>query len=121
MSQLPNVVIVMGHCSRSRETFGMRFEEQGQGRWIADWAFQVRDNLAKKEGYDQGDIKGSFGFDSEYPGCPYCKNIGLIHCPRCGKESCYDDHSSTARCGWCGFSGPIGEGSVGGMQAGGDI
>jgi hypothetical protein len=121
MSQLPNVVIVMSRCSRSRETYGMRFEQQSQSLWVADWAFPVRESSAKKEGYDQNDIKGDFAFDDEYPGCPYCHSMGAIYCGRCQKVSCRDEHSTTARCGWCGFSGQIGSGGVGGLKAGGDV
>src|SRR6266567_5219143 len=97
MSQLPNMVIVMSRCSRSREPFGMRFEELSQGLWVTDWAFPVRENTAKKEGYDQSDIKGAFASSDEYPSFPFCKGDSVIYCSRCGKVSCYDGSSGTAR------------------------
>jgi hypothetical protein len=121
MDQMPNVVIIMSHCSRSRESFGIRFEEQGRGMWVADWAFPVRDTLARKEGYDHAEIKGTFAFDGKYPGCPYCGSISLIFCPRCERVSCYDGKSANVSCGWCSFSSQIGGSSVGGLKAGGDL
>ena len=108
MDQMPNVVIVMSHCSRSSEGFGMRLEEQGYNVWTVDWAFRVPDRLASKEGYDHTEIKGSFTLDNEYPGCPYCKSWSFILCPYCKKVSCYDGYSSTARCGWCGVNNTVG-------------
>jgi hypothetical protein len=119
--QLATVVIVMSRCSRSREMFGMRFEQLAPDPWGVDWAFPVRESAAKKEGYDQNDIKGTFAFDDEYPGCPYCHSPGAIYCGRCNKVSCHDQQGSVARCGWCGFSGPVGSGGVGGLKAGGDV
>lgn len=121
MSQLPNVVIVMSRCSRHRESYGIRLEEISRGMWSADWAFPVKETIAKKEGYDRSEIKGIFIVADEYPGCPYCKNKGIILCG-CDKVSCYDNRSPIASCAWCGTKGQIGVGSgVTGLKAGGDL
>ncbi len=121
MSQLANVVIVMSRCCRTREGFGIRFEEKVRGQWSADWAFPVKETLAKKEGYDRAVIKGMIMLDEEYPGCPYCKNDSAIHCPRCDKVSCYDQRSSVSTCGWCGLRGQVGGSSAGELKGGGDL
>ncbi len=34
--------VVVARCSRSRQDFGIRFEEKGRGRWIADWVFDSK-------------------------------------------------------------------------------
>jgi hypothetical protein len=120
MSQSLNVVIVASRCCHSREMFGMRFEQQSHDLWVVDWAFQLPEKAAKKEGYDQNDIKGTFSIDGEYPGCPYCHNMSFIYCVQCSKVSCYDDRSSTASCGWCGFSGQIDRSGISRLKAGGD-
>src|SRR4051812_14852524 len=67
-----NVVIIMCRCTRSKGGFGVRMERHAADQWIATWAFAIKDNVAKKEGYDQSQIRGSFAFESAYPGCPHC-------------------------------------------------
>ena len=121
MDQMPNVVIIMSHCSQSRESFGVRMEEQMPNLWVTDWAFAVREALGRKEGYDHTEIKGDFVFDKEYPGCPHCRSTSLIFCPNCEKVSCYNGQSRSARCGWCSFSGEVGSGGAGRLKAGGDL
>jgi hypothetical protein len=120
MGQLANVVIVISHCNRTRESFGIRFEEKVEGEWAADWAFPVREALAKKEGYDQATIGGIITRDYEYPGCPYCKNDSFFQCGGCDKVSCYNSSFSVSTCGWCGNRGPV-EGSIKKLKAGGDL
>lgn len=121
MSLLVHVVIVMSRCSRTREGFGIRFEEKGRGQWLADWAFPVKERLAKKEGYDRAEIKGSIRLDDEYPGCPYCKNTSVVYCPECGKVSCYDIRAGVSTCGWCGSRGQVGGGGVTNLTGGDDL
>src|SRR4051794_35303984 len=83
MSRL-NVVVVMGRCSSSRSAFGVRFEEKRRAQWVADWAFPVKEAAGQREGFDRGDIQGTFTFDPTYPGCPYCKSHSVYRC-ECGK------------------------------------
>ena len=120
MSQLPNVVIVMSRCCRSRESFGIRLEMVAHDMWSADWAFPVKETLAKKEGYDRSEIHGVFIVHDEYPGCPYCKNRGIILCG-CEKVTCYDGRNSIAVCAWCGNRGQVGGGGSSSIKAGGDL
>ncbi len=102
MSQFPNVVIVMSRCSRTKQGFGIRFEEKSQGRWMADWAFSINEALARKEGYSSNEIKGTFDFDNTYPGCPYCHAMSFFQCT-CGKIACWNEAPlpCTVSCPWC--------------------
>ena len=50
MSLLPNVVIILSRCSRSRQQFGMRFEEYARGHWQCDCrGFEWRQSCAHVE------------------------------------------------------------------------
>lgn len=113
-----NVVIVMARCSRDKLSFGIRLEEKSPRQWTADWAFAVKETLAKKEGYGRNEIRGAFLLDGAYPGCPYCKVKGFVKCG-CGKVACWDSERTTVTCPWCGDTSAIG-GQIEGLAAGGD-
>ena len=93
--------VVMARCSRTGQDFGIRFEEQGRGRWIADWAFPVQETSARKESYERGEISGAFEFDAAYPGCPHCTAPSIFQCV-CGQVACWDGESQAVTCPWCG-------------------
>jgi hypothetical protein len=118
MVPLLNVVVVLARCGQSREPFGIRFEEKGRGQWIADWAFDLEEGVAKREGYDRDAIKGTFGFAEDYPGCPTCRAGSCFKCG-CGKVSCWDGVQRTVTCPWCGKTGTL-SGSFDSLSAGGD-
>jgi hypothetical protein len=94
-----NAVVVNARCKRNRQAFGIRMEEKSPRYWVADWAFAVKDAVAKKEGYSQN-ISGRFDFADEYPGCPHCGGKTLMVCS-CGKVSCWDGISTRVTCPWC--------------------
>jgi hypothetical protein len=100
------VVIVLGRCSRTRHPFGIRFEDKGAGNWVADWAFSVKEKSAHREGYDRGEIHGSFGFDPAFPGCPSCRAHSFYRCG-CGKVACWDGETRMVHCPWCGMTGTL--------------
>ena len=118
MSKQPNVVIVMARCSKTHQAYGMRFEEITPGNWLLDWAFAMKEDASRKEGYDQSTIAGGFGLDEEYPGCPHCGAGSLVKCG-CGKVGCWDQKSDTFTCPWCHSTGRIG-GTIDSLSAGGD-
>jgi hypothetical protein len=93
--------VVMARCSQSQQDFGIRFEEQGRGHWIANWAFSGQERSRKRGGYDRGEITGIFEFDAEYPGCPHCGAPSIFQCV-CGKVACWDGKSRAVACPWCG-------------------
>lgn len=78
----------------------MRVEECGRD-WIRTWAFKIREDMARREGFDKVFINGSFARTEEYPGCPYCGGNGFIVCGVCKKISCYNGEDIGV-CRWCG-------------------
>ncbi len=119
MNQLLNVVIVLARCSRSRQPFGMRFEEKGRGSWVVDWAFALPEATARKEGYDRNTITGSFALDPKYPGCPGCGCKGWFLCGSCGKVACWNGEQRVVTCPWCSASGEL-SGTVSSLASGSD-
>lgn len=115
---LPNVVILMARCEHTGQSFGVRMEEKARGRWVADWAFALKETAAKREGYDQTQINGSFAFDAAYPGCPYCEATGLYKC-QCEGIACWTGKGQSVTCPWCGANGQVG-GPVESLKAGVD-
>jgi TerY-C metal binding domain len=107
MSELPNVVIVIGRCSRNQQRFGIRFEQKGRNQWDADWAFKINESAAKRERYDQSEISGLFSFGAAFPGCPYCGSMSFYKCG-CGKIACWDAVASAVTCPWCRSTGKLG-------------
>lgn len=118
MSTLLHVVIVVARCARSKKYFGIRFEERGRNKWFADWAFQMKETVARKEGYDRNTISGKLRFGEEYPGCPHCENKRLVKCG-CGQVSCWDGKDGPVTCPWCGSTGEV-TGTIDSLHAGGD-
>ncbi len=100
MPERLNVVIVLAKCRSFRQSFGIRFEEKSTSHWVADWAFPIQDKKAHKEGYGQNEVRGSFGLDSVYPGCPHCHTLGFFKCS-CGKVACWDGETRVVTCPWC--------------------
>ena len=93
--------VVMARCSQTQQGFGIRFEEQGRGRWVADWAFATKETQARSASYDRGEITGAFEFDAAYPGCPHCRAPSIFQCV-CGQVACWDGESHAVTCPWCG-------------------
>jgi hypothetical protein len=120
----PNVVIIMARCSQTKQSFGIRLEEKSPNCWIADWAFSVQEITAKKEGYDNSEVVGSFSVDVAYPGCPYCQSNSFCLCGgnsffECNKISCDDERASDYICPWCNNK-VVTDGSITSLRAGGD-
>jgi hypothetical protein len=113
-----NVKIVLGRCCSAGLLFGMRFEETGRGRWVADWAFPMKEGAARREKFDRTEVGGIFAFAAEYPGCPGCGVRSVFQCG-CGKVACWDAESKRVRCPWCGQSGTL-DGTIDRLVAGGD-
>lgn len=117
MSKLPDVVIVMARCSQTGNSFGIRMEQKLPRIWLADWAFPLKEKTAHKEGYGRTEIKGIFGFDGRYPGCPYCQAPGLFRCH--DHNACWDGKTRKVTCPWCNEMIELG-GNVTSLQAGSD-
>ncbi|MBM3143085.1 MAG: hypothetical protein FJ005_08645 [Chloroflexi bacterium] len=118
MGELPSVVVVIARCSRNKQWWGIRFEEKLPGRWTADWAFVIKEAVARREGYDRGKITGVFVLDAAYPGCPHCGAMSVFKC-RCGKVACWDGERYTVTCPWCGATLKL-SGQIESLSAGRD-
>jgi hypothetical protein len=103
---IPHVVIALARCGRLKDLFGIRFEEKQGNTWTGTWAFKIKEETAKKEGYDRDMIKGSFAMEN-YPGCPYCGARGFFICGRCGRVVCLSENVSEVTCSWCGNKGRL--------------
>jgi hypothetical protein len=114
----PNVVIVLAKCRKHKQPYGIRIEEKQPSVWLADWAFIIQENKARKEGYDRSEIQGTFGIDPAYPGCPYCHSPGFFKCG-CGKVACWDGETPVVTCPWCNSKGKL-TGAIDNLSAGGD-
>lgn len=119
VGRAPNVVIVVARCSAHKQLLGIRFQETDPNRWEADWAFPLKENTARRQGYDRGEIAGRFVFAGGYPGCPYCRAPSIFKCGRCGKVACWDGVQRTVVCPWCGNGATL-SGTIESMAAGGD-
>jgi len=99
--RLPNVVIIHSRCGANKQGYGIRMEEVEHGRWVADWAFPLKDERARREQYSSGRITGSFSFSDAYPGCSHCGKKAVVYCS-CKKVSCWDGETKAIHCPWCG-------------------
>jgi hypothetical protein len=98
--------------------YGIRMESFRAGMWSATWAFPLGEKTARREGYDQQTITGSFEILDAFPGCPYCQARSMFVC-ECGQLSCWDGKSISVRCGWCAQQNDV-QGPATAMKSGGD-
>lgn len=119
MSKDINVVIITAHCSKRRSRMGIRLEEVASKYWLADWAFRIKDSVARKEGYDKTRVDGLFEFSEKFPGCPYCNAQAFVLCS-CDTLLCNEIGSRVFSCPSCGVSGSVGDGPVTSLSAGQD-
>lgn len=113
------VGIVAARCAATSRLFGIRFVSSSPESWLGEWAFDLLDDEGEREGYDRTELGGTFGFGREYPGCPYCNSMSLIKCG-CGRVTCWDGKTPTAKCAWCGSRASVG-GTVENLSAGADV
>ena len=115
---MKNVFVVPARCGGRSRLFGVRMEEGGVGHWDATWAFQLREDVAKREGYESRTLKGSFGFAPGYPGCPYCEAESSYVCG-CGILVCWNGVDRLVTCPSCRSTGEL-SGVATVVRAGGD-
>lgn len=95
-----NVVIAVAKCSRAKNTFGIRIEEISHATWEANWAFPLKDDVAKREGYTSESVRGTFQIGADYPSCPYCEATSIFYC-QCHRVACWNGRDKTVTCPWC--------------------
>ena len=114
MPQLPEspanrrVVVFTALCSVTRKVFGVRLENIQKDRWIADWAFAINADVAKREGFDKTTIQGTFSLSDKYPGCPHCKQQWIAACS-CSALTCAMLGIEIIKCPSCGQTGMLTE------------
>lgn len=120
-NEYPEARIALCKCCEDRgKLYGVRMQREGSG-WKYTWAFKLSESSAKREGYDQTDLKGNITPDREYPGCPYCGTNYFIVCGACHKLDCKVGHERTHTCQWCGNVGELSDYDGDGIASGGDL
>jgi hypothetical protein len=99
--------VILCKCDH-KHTFGIRVEKRGND-WVRTWAFKIDEEKAKREGFGNVKISGSFTPADKYPGCPYCGEVSIAFC-NCGGINCGSGLGSTHEsveltCNWCGETG----------------
>lgn len=97
-----NAFVGIAKCPDTKELYGVRIEER-QSKMIATWAFRIKPEIARKEGYKEQVFPAGLIYDSAYPVCPYCgkkedlAKISVSSAPKkptrimVGTKSSYDD------------------------------
>ena len=116
----PEVTIALSRCKESNKIYGVRFQKIRSNQWMYTWAFPVKEDTARREGYDSAVITGAVAPHEEYPGCPYCGSRYFVVCGSCGRLNCKIVTGDTFSCGWCGMTGRIVDYDGTGIQGGGD-
>jgi hypothetical protein len=91
MTKRPNVIIGIVKCPNTSKLYGVRIEIKDNKDWIATWAFPIKPEVAKREGYVANQFPPGLQYDQDYPGCPYCKkkeDLVKITAPEVKKEPC---------------------------------
>jgi Mg-chelatase subunit ChlD len=65
------VAIGIAKCPNTKKIYGVRVEER-HSKWYATWAFPIKPETARREGYVENDFPSDLKYDSTFPGCPYC-------------------------------------------------
>jgi len=76
-------------CPVTGKIYGVRVEERTNKKWVATWAFSIKPEVAKREGYSTNQFPPDILYENTYPGCPYCKkheNLAEITKPQIKKQ-----------------------------------
>lgn len=78
MSKLSNKAFaIMAMCETTKEHFGITVDPRN-GCYAFTWAFKIKKEQAKKEGYEQTHVSGKVMYDKDFNGCPYCGSKNSI-------------------------------------------
>src|SRR5438552_3012899 len=108
MPTTPRFANAMARCGPQRKPFGIRFEQQATGLWLATWTFRLDEGSAAGEVPEAAEITGGVGTDSAFRGCPWCGARAFFRCGACGKLTCWDTRHATVTCACCGVTSTIG-------------
>ena len=96
---------IMAMCEEKKEHFGITVDPR-QGYYAFVWAFKIKKEQAKREGYDQTHVRGQVIYDDNFNGCPHCGAKSVYMCNRCGKVVCYHGQE-VVTCPTCGSSSTL--------------
>jgi hypothetical protein len=116
---LNEAVVALCKCKESKKTYGARFERTGANSWAYTWAFPIKEDAARREGYTGTTINGNVQPALGYPGCPYCGAMTFVVC-QCGKLNCNISTGGPFTCAWCGLTGELNAYAGDGITSGGD-
>lgn len=94
-------------CGMTKKSYGVRIQKMADGDWKRTWAFPLREEVAKREGYDQSTVSGSLSETDAFPGCPYCGNRPFYQCGTCHKIVCWNPKDLRVTCPWCNVTSDI--------------
>lgn len=100
-----DATVVLCRCHKSGSLYGIRAERIEKDTWSFTWSFKLKENYAKREGYENNSVSGKIVHDSDFPGCPYCGSMSWFQCNVCGKLTCIQPEIKYVQCSWCGDSG----------------
>lgn len=111
--------IALCKCKEGRKMYGVRMEKTGSG-WKYTWAFPIKQEVARREGYESTVLTGDLEIDPDYNGCPYCKSKYFVVCSKCKKLNCNIGDTPQFTCEWCGTTGELMDYDGAGVASGGD-
>lgn len=94
-------MIVMASCKKTGKPFAIRTEKQGS-EYVMNWAFQLKEGVAKREGFENNKVRGNIVVSPEYPGCPHCEAQTWFQCGQCGRFVCMEGEETVVKCPDCG-------------------
>jgi DNA-directed RNA polymerase subunit RPC12/RpoP len=107
MSKLSNKAFaIMAMCEETKEPFGITVDPQQEECYAFAWAFKIKKDQAKREGYDKTHVRGTVMYDPNFNGCPHCGAKNFYICSRCGKVVCYHGQESVT-CPNCGATSMV--------------
>lgn len=66
-------LVGVAKCPKTNQLYGVRIDTTS--KWIATWAFPIKPEIAKREGYVANQFPSDLFYSKDYPGCPYCKRF----------------------------------------------
>lgn len=106
MSKLTkNAFAIMAMCENKKEPFGITVDAR-DGGYAFVWAFKIKKEQAKREGYDKTHVRGAVDYDVDFNGCPHCGSKYFYIYSSCGKVVCYHGQK-VVTCPNCGTSSAL--------------
>ncbi len=68
-----NAVVGVAKCPQTQKLYGVRIQIEPGDKWTATWAFPLRPETVRREGFKENQFPPNLRYGAEYPGCPYCK------------------------------------------------